>query len=130
MKKNYFENEIAKMWIEDGILYFEYKPGTFINLEVARKIVESRLEMQGTKAYPVFCDIRGITSSTKTARDYLANEGSILVKAMSALSLEHVSSGIVDFYIQTNKPRVPTKIFTSKYLALKFLEQYRDKNVD
>lgn len=126
MQTKYFENHIAKIWIEDGILFFEYKPGTSITLEVAKKIVETRLEVQGSKAYPVFCDIRGITSSTKTARDYLANEGSILVKAMSALSLEPVSSGIVDFYIQTNKPRIPSRIFTNKYLALKFLEPFRD----
>lgn len=125
---NYFENTIAKIWIEDGILFFEYKPGTSITIEVAKKIVESRIEVQDSKAYPVFCDIRGITSSTKTARDFLANEGSILVKAMSALALEPVSAGIVDFYIHANKPRVPTKIFTSKYLALKFLEPYKDRD--
>ncbi|MCM4161596.1 hypothetical protein FHG64_06235 [Antarcticibacterium flavum] len=126
MEKKYFENERVRIKIETGILYFEYLPNTVLTLEVARKIVAARLALQENKSYPIFCDIRGIDAIDKQARDYLAKEGSILAKAVSSLALEPVSTSIVEFYIQTSKPRIPTKIFTNKFLALKFLEQYKD----
>lgn len=126
MGKKYVENEAAKFWIEEGILFFEYKPNTILDLKTAKKVVADRLELQENKAYPIFCDIRGIVALDKPARDYLAKEGSLLAKAVSTLALEPVSSGIVEFYIQTSKPRVPTKIFTNKFLALKFLEPFKN----
>jgi hypothetical protein len=75
MKLSYFENEFAEYWIEEGILFFIYKPGISMTLEAAKRVVKDRLEVQKGESYPVFCDMRGIKDSDKPARDYLAKEG-------------------------------------------------------
>lgn len=126
MGQAYFQNETARIWIDGGILFFEYQPNTSLTLRNSREVVAARLALQENKSYPIFCDIRGIVTIDKQARDYLAKEGSALAKAVSSLALEPVSTSIVEFYIQTSKPRVPTKLFTNKFLALQFLEPYID----
>jgi hypothetical protein len=124
MIDNYHENEFALFWIQNDILYFEYKPNVVINLKAAQLVVADRILVQNEKAYPVLCDIRGIMDSDKAARDYLAKSGSVLTKAVSLIGNDTVLLSIMSFYITINKPRVPTKFFTEELAALAFLEMY------
>lgn len=123
MKKT-FENEYSEFWIQDGILYFVYKPNTVIDLQTAHKIVADRVKFQKEKSYPIFCDSRGVQESEKAARDFLAKEGSLLAEVVVVLANLSVSKGMALFYVRTSKPLVLTKTFTNKYEALKFLENY------
>lgn len=120
-------NDYATFWIDDGILHFIYHPAVVIDLIAAEKVVTDRLKFQGEKIYPVFCDTRGIRDTDKSARDYLAKEGSLMTTAVAFIVNPPISHAITKFYIRTNKPVIPTKIFTEKYDALKFLKAYRKK---
>ena len=95
-----------------------------INLVAAQRIVTDRIQMQNGKAYPVLCDIRGIADSDKAARDYLAQHGSIMTKAVSILANQRVSIVMISFYLKISKPQVPTKVFTDKTQALEFLKTF------
>lgn len=119
-----YENDFAKFWINDGILFFEYKPNTIIDLKVAQRIVADRIHFQNEKPYPVLCDIRGVISTKKAGRDYLAQSGSILTKAVGIIVYEKVLLTISSFYIQINKPIVPTQVFTKEDQALAYLKEY------
>ncbi len=119
--KNHVENEYAKFWIEKGILYFVYKNGISIDLSVATKVVEDRLLLQQGKAYLIFCDMRGVKSINKSARDYLAIEGSVLIKAVALLVNNPLTNTISGFYIKTSNPTITTQVFTEEEDALKFL---------
>ncbi|TDE52738.1 hypothetical protein [Flavobacterium sp. GT3P67] len=121
---DYFENEFALFWISGNLLFFEYKPGVVINLEAAQRIVTDRIQMQKGKAYPVLCDIRGIADSDKAARDYLAQHGSVLTKAVSILAQQTLSIVMISFYLKISKPQVPTKVFNDKAKALEFLKTF------
>jgi hypothetical protein len=121
---DYFENEFALFWINENILFFEYKPDVVINLVAAQRIVTDRIQMQKEKAYPVLCDIRGIADSDKAARDYLAQHGSVLTKAVSILAHQTVSIVMISFYLKISKPQVPTKVFSNKPAALEFLKAF------
>lgn len=121
---NRFENKFARFWIENDILFFEYKQDVFINLTVARLVVADRILIQNDKTYPVLCDIRGVIDSDKAARDYLAKSGSILTKAVGLLGNDTLILVMTSFYLIINKPRVPTKIFTDQSAALAFLETF------
>lgn len=118
------ENAYAKFWIDQDILFFAYKTNTVIDLETARMIVADRLEFQKEKSFPVFCDIRGIKDVQKTARDYLAREGSTLVRAVSIVVDPPISRAILEFYLKMSRPRIPTKVFTDKHKAVRFLEPF------
>lgn len=119
------ENRYAKLWISGGILFFIYKPVDEINLDAAEKIVQTRLQLQNEKAYPIFCDLRLIGHTYKAARDYLAQEGSYMAKAVAYLVLEPYSTAMICLYLKASKPNIPSQFFTHKEDALEFLSHYR-----
>jgi len=125
MKENYFENEFAEFWIENGIMFFIYKRGVKVNQRVAERVVSDRIKVQNGVAYPVFCDMTGIKDSDKPGRDYLAKEGSTLVTAVAALIDSPVTKIMLNFYLNINRPLTPTRMFTVKSEALAFLEAYK-----
>ncbi|MGS2764161.1 DUF7793 family protein [Sinomicrobium sp. M5D2P9] len=118
------ENSYARFWIDRNILFFVYKTGTIINLTAAKQIVADRLVFQKEQSFPVFCDIRGLHDINKTARDYLANEGSVLIHAVSILADPPISRAILDFYLKMSKPLIPTKVFKDSDKAILFLEPF------
>ncbi|GIQ60949.1 hypothetical protein QQY79_21320 [Flavobacterium tructae] len=119
-----YENRNARFWIEKGILFFEYKPNTAIDLEVAMRVVADRIAFQNERLLPVFCDTRGIASIDKAARDYLAKSGSLLAKAVALIGSENVSMTMSTFYLEISKPSVPTQIFTIEQEALDYLKGF------
>ncbi|MFI0428779.1 hypothetical protein [Mariniflexile sp. HMF6888] len=121
MLSNYIENECAKFWIEKEILFVVYKNDVSVDLAGAMKVVKDRLFLQQGKAFLVFCDMRGVKSADKAARDYLALEGSVLIKAVALLVNNPISYAISGFYIKTSKPIIPTEVFTDDAEALAFL---------
>ncbi|MDD5152066.1 MAG: hypothetical protein PHC28_16565 [Flavobacterium sp.] len=121
---DFYENEFAQFWIANGILFFEYKPNTILDLEAAQHIVADRIHFQNEKSYPVLCDVRGIVNTDKSGRDYLAQSGSVLTKAVALIVNQQVSLTISNFYLRISKPSVPTQLFNNKEDALAFLEQF------
>ena len=121
---DFYENSYARFWIADGILFFEYKPNTTIDLKVAQCVVTDRIHFQNERAYPILCDIRGIVATKKSGRDYLAQSGSILAQAVGLIVHEKVLLTISTFYVQICKPSVPTQIFTEENEALAFLKGF------
>ena len=127
--KPFAENKFAKFWIDDHTVHFIYNDGVYVDFEAAQKIVQERLQIQKGKSYPVFCDMTGLVGSDKNARDYLANEGSKLVKAVAALVSNPMTRMMLNFYLKINKPKTPTRSFTKKADALEFLKTYIEEVV-
>lgn len=121
---DFYENEYAQFWIANGILFFEYKPNTILNLEVAQRVVADRIHFQNEKSFPVLCDVRGVVNTDKSARDYLAQSGSVLTKAVALIVHQKVSTTISNFYLRISKPSVPTQLFNGREDALAYLEQF------
>lgn len=93
-----------------------------MNLEAAKLVVKDRLEVQRGESYPVFCDMRGIKDSDKPARDYLAKEGSSLVRSVAVLTDSPVTKIMLNFYLTISRPLVPTKMFTDEAQAIDYLK--------
>nr|WP_315155273.1 hypothetical protein [uncultured Flavobacterium sp.] len=119
-----YENDFARFWITDGILFFEYKPNTIIDLKVARCVVTDRIHFQNERSYPILCDIRGVVATEKAGRDHLAQSGSILTKTVALIVHEKVSLIISTFYVEISKPSVPTQIFIKEDDALVYLKRF------
>lgn len=119
-----FENPHANFWIEAGILYFVYKPNTTVDLTAAKQIVSDRINFQHQIDYPIFCDIRGMKSVDKAAREFLAKEGSSYTKGVAVVVDSPMTKIIGNFYLGLNKPLAPTKMFTEKHEALEYLRQF------
>ncbi|SRX76364.1 DUF7793 family protein [Aequorivita antarctica] len=121
---NYIENNYATYQIVEGILNIRYHIGISINLPAAVKIVEDRLALQQGQSYPALCDMRGVREVNKEARDYLAMEGSVLLKAVAFVVEQPISEAISRFYQFANKPPIPTEAFYTTENAKKFLTDY------
>lgn len=119
-----YENDFARFWIADGILFFKYKPNTTIDIKVAQCVVTDRIHLQKERSYPILCDIRGIVATEKSGRDYLAQSGSILTQAVGLIVHEKVLLTISTFYLQISKPSVPTQIFSKEDDALVYLKEF------
>lgn len=124
--KTMTQNDFAKYWIENGILFFIYKDDIDIDLNAAIKIVEDRINYQNHKNYPVLADFRKVKIN-KEGRDYLAKAGSKNVTACAVLTDSPVNKIMANFYLKIDKPVTPTKMFTEKEEAIKWLAQFLDK---
>ncbi|HEY9044825.1 MAG TPA: hypothetical protein VIN08_02975 [Ohtaekwangia sp.] len=124
MQRPEFENEYARFWIEAGVVFFVYKMNAVIDLAAAKQIVSDRIQFQKQADYPVYCDIRGLKSADKSARDYLAKEGSAYTKGVAVVVDSPMSKIIGNFYMGLNRPTTPTRLFTDESEAQKYLQQF------
>jgi len=70
-------------------------------------------------------DARNVKSITKEARDYLASaEGTRYVTAAGLLLESYLGKIMGNFFLQINKPSLPTKMFSNKKEAIEWLTQY------
>lgn len=121
---DYIENNYASYKFTDDIVFIRYHIGITIDYDAAVKIVEDRLILQEGQALPVLCDIRGVKDINKSARDYLALEGSLHIKAVAFIVEPPLSEIMSKFYLKASKPPIPTKAFQTMKDAKEFLEQY------
>lgn len=123
---SFIENDYATYTIDGGIVQIRYKEIS-LDLSAAVKVVQDRLTLQNDRFYPVLCDILMIKGADKSARDYLALEGSVLITAVAFIVKPPVSASLSEFYMRTSKPPIPTKSFTEIEEAKKFLNQFKSK---
>ena len=115
--------------IIDGILKISYKPDLRITYEVAKKIVKHRLTFTKGKSYPGLLEDKGITEFTREAREFFASEEGIKGVTAAALVVNSgFSSFLGNFFMSVTviKPRVPTRLFTNRDKALKWLAKYKN----
>ncbi|MCX2739836.1 DUF7793 family protein [Pontibacter anaerobius] len=111
--------------VDSGILHCVYKDIELLDLDIAKICVQDRLEFIQGETYPSLFDITRIKQSTKEARDYLANEGNDFVSASAILISSPMVRMSANFFIQVNKPKNPTRMFTNQPSALEWLAQYK-----
>lgn len=118
-----FENNFVKLWIEDEILWGEYKE-VIIGLEEAKKIVRDRIIFQQGKLYPAIADIRKIKYIHSEANKYLSKEGNALLLCGAIIVGSHVSEILGNVYLSINKPLLPTKLFRSTEKAKEWVKSF------
>lgn len=122
--RNYFENDYTSYRFHDGVLHIIYHEGVSVDLNAAVQIVKDRLLLHEGRHLPILCDIRGIKDINKSARAYLAMEGSTLIKAVAVIVEPPVSEMLSEFYIRTSNPPIPTQSFEHMEDALVFLKEF------
>ena len=124
--KDKISNDCSTFWFEGGILLSEYIVAN-VDLNVARKGVELRHSIVQGRSYPLFVDISKVKSINKEAREYLSQpEASMYIKAAALLASSYLSKIAGTFFLSFNRPPIPTKLFTDKVEALKWLERFVD----
>ena len=116
------------MEIIDDILHGIFLPGTVITVDVAKEMVKQRLEYTAGISYPILLSGEGVKAIKKEARDYLSKEGREGVSAGAILVHSVYTEFFGNFYLKVNHGELPSKLFTDKQEALRWLEQYKAKS--
>lgn len=112
--------------LEDDLLIGYYKKDKKIDLEAAKQIVRDRIAFTNNNPVLALAVNLGVRNMTKEARDYLASkEGVASVIAGAIIVGSPVGSFIGNWYLSLSKPLIPSRTFTKKEAALKWLRQFR-----
>ncbi len=129
MKEGYFEDEFSEMWIENGIGFQVYKPQLVITIEVAEKMVKSRIDTFGGIARPVLVDVRNLLTIDKESRNYFASKEAGKLILAGAIYLDSpIARFLGNVFLSIDKPVTPAKLFTDKEKAIRWVEQFRHMN--
>jgi hypothetical protein len=125
MNKTY-KTDHVKLELQDGILLAEYFSVLIVDLELAKTIVKERYAFTDGKQYPILLDVGHTTELTREARIYWASdEASKDILAGAIITRNSVNRMIANVWLQVNKPKVPTKLFSpnQKEQAISWLKK-------
>jgi hypothetical protein len=129
MKGSYLENDFCRMWISNGILFAEYKPGLVMNVEIAKQMVHDRLKISDGISRPMLLDGRNFVSMDRaTMKYYKTKEVIQCVTAAAFLTGNALTSLAGNIFLTLEKPLIPTKLFTDEKKALEWLEKFKFLN--
>jgi hypothetical protein len=129
MKESYQENDFCRMWISNGIMFVEYKPGLVMNVEIAKLMVSDRLKVSNGISRPVFLDVRNFVSMDRATMKYYKSEEVVqCVTAAAFLTGNALTSLAGNIFLTLGKPLVPTRLFSDEKKALEWLEKYKFLN--
>ncbi|MBC7450213.1 MAG: hypothetical protein H7259_01850 [Cytophagales bacterium] len=117
-----YEIEQLKHWIQDGIVHGVYKRDGIITLDVAKQIISLRLGMQNGEIHPAIAYLSESHIITPAARKYFAKEAYIGLTKMAVIVNSKMKSNFLNIYILIDKPVKPTRVFTNKEEAIKWLK--------
>ncbi|MFV8346068.1 hypothetical protein [Flavobacterium sp. ZB4P13] len=122
------ENDFIKFWIENNILYSQFKKPTDGTIENIKAIIDLRNEISDDKKQYWCYDFNGIKSYDKDARDYAEKNGQEHLYACAAILNSHIAKFILNAFMVLKKPTVPLKGFTKKNDAINWLKELKEKN--
>jgi len=113
------------MYIDHDVLFVKYVKRT-LDLETAKKVIESRLEYSNGNTYPLFVDISQVKFSTKEAREYSSHGDALkLVSATALWGASELTKMMANFFLASSKPTIPVKFFSKKSNAIEWLGQFK-----
>lgn len=114
-------------WIEeDGIARTKVKPNSQVTLEHAQENTEAVNALTSLESFPLIVDTTQIGTISKEARKHFSmNNRTTRVNALALLIDSRTSMVIGNFFIEFNKPKVPTKLFVNEEKALKWISKYK-----
>ena len=126
------DNEAVRIWKKDGIVFAEYKPNLYIDMEVAKLTVKSRKQVTNGINFPVLIDIRNLKRVEEDARKYLASdEAAENVKAGAIIKDGLIVNLLANWYLSVDKPPFPTRMFGPTQIkgAMRWLALYKTEQV-
>lgn len=119
------ENDFVKFWIEDSILYSQFKKPIDGSVQNIKTIIDLRTEISdGKKQYWCY-DFNGIRNYDKEARDYADKYGQENLQACAVILNSHITKFILNTFMMLKKPIVPLKGFTKKTEAINWLKELK-----
>lgn len=118
------QTPVAEVHLEDGILYTRLTNPS-ITLDDAKEHIRLSKERYGhLMPLPTIVDTTLSRNVSKEARDYFASADVSALTSCSAILLQSAFSRIAgNLFLQFNKPKYPTKLFTDKAKAIAWIRE-------
>ena len=111
--------------LPDGIIHIHFKEQTEITLNDAVLAVVEMGEISKGKKLPVFIDVGEFCTIDSEVRAFSASKESNIYTMADAIAYTSLGQKLVaNFYLKKNNPTVPTKVFSEKKEAVKWLKTF------
>lgn len=120
-------NDFVRIYLENDVVIVDFLTSE-INLEQAKQTIDLRLELIQGKSYPVLVDGRKVVSIDKQSRDCFSSQAAMQgVNAGALLISSTFNRFLGNFFLRVayKKKKLPTRLFTSKDEALRWLNNYK-----
>ncbi len=117
------ETTVAKVFLrENDIVVVKYKPDAEVGLEEMRAIHEAERKLTSDKKHLALLDARGFVNVSDEARKFGASAEPTKYRTAAALLVDSLAVRILgNFYLNFNKPKVRTKMFSDEKKAIDWL---------
>ncbi|HXA01601.1 MAG TPA: hypothetical protein VNW99_06410 [Cytophagaceae bacterium] len=120
------EDESARIWLQDGIIHFQYEKDIIVDLKTQQKNIADRNKLSAGIPRPVFADATGVKYWTHDAKQYAStDEANRLALAFAILTNSLVAEISVNWMLKVFKPKVPLRLFRNRDAAMAWLETYK-----
>jgi hypothetical protein len=110
---------------DDGIVHIHIKEGTEMQLGDAIQIVTTIGKLGKEQKLPVLIDCGEFATIDKDVRLFSASADANIYTAAEAVAYHSFAHRLLaDFYINHNKPPVPTRVFPDNESAIDWLKKY------
>lgn len=111
---------------KDGIMQLQFEDGFNGDVEHARNMTKTFRKIVPEGRVRVLVIYQEDNTFTKEAREYIASDEVSMVVRADALIIRGLALTIIgNGYLRINKPKRPTRLFTSPDAGLKWLEQFK-----
>lgn len=119
------ETAIEVTLLHEGILHLHLKAHADITLNDAILAVVKMGELSKGKKLPVFIDAGEFCTIDSEARAFSASKESNIYTLADAISYSNLGQKLIsNFYLNTNNPSVPTKVFAKREDSIKWLKTF------
>lgn len=124
--KEVYYTKLNKIWVdEDGVVCIEGLREAYLTIEEARATVKACEEVTKNSNRPFLVDIRMSKGADKESFKLFSSEGmSVLIKALAIIADSPLSKMMGNLFLSIYKPKYPTKLFTNKAIAKKWLFEF------
>ncbi|MBX7095464.1 MAG: hypothetical protein K1X56_12155 [Flavobacteriales bacterium] len=110
---------------DDGIFLINVFPMVNLGREEMVQMQEAKVRITNNTKYVNLIIMQKYSSADHEARDYVGTEEAMALRIADAFVITSLPQRIVgNFYLNFNKPKVPTRFFTSEEEAEKWLRQF------
>jgi len=117
-------NEYLQAMLKDGIVTVYYKPGIWLGLEDAQRIVASRLHFFGNLKFPVLVKTDQIQGIDLSACRYFFTEGMVNFTAIAIVELNSVEKLLAQLLFNLYPQEIPFQVFSNEQDARNWLMQF------
>lgn len=115
---------------EDGIMHVHIKEGADMGISDAIQVVKAMGKLGNHKRFPVLVDCDEFATVDKEAREFWAKtKANLYTKADAVAYHSFAHKMVADFYINNNKPEVPTQVFQDNESAIEWLKTFKNKEI-